>query len=90
VALCIWGALLILWEEPPSLPELTVGICLAGLWLVPARAVARDRAVRQIMLAPLPFPARRRSGRDRLLTVLLICPPALLAVGVWLRWSLLP
>jgi len=90
VVLCVWGALLVAWDRPPSLPELAVGACLVGLWLVPARAVARQRVARATMFAHLPLPAPRRSGSDRLSIVLLVCPPALLAVAVSLRWALFP
>jgi hypothetical protein len=89
LALCAWGALLLAWDRPPSLPELAVGASLVGLWLVPARAIARHRSARATMFAHLPLPLPQRSGSDRLMIVLLVCPPALLALAVWLRWALL-
>lgn len=62
VALVGWTALVISRGSPPGAAHLAVGLALAGLWLAPWAAVARDRRRRALLLAALPVAAGARRG----------------------------
>lgn len=54
-----WGTVVLTRSTPPGAPAVVVGSALAGLWLMPARAVFGERRARARLLASLPTRERR-------------------------------
>jgi hypothetical protein len=78
---------LCLASVPPDGPKWALLCAATGLWLVPASAVARGRALRARLLAALPVPESQRNGVHRASHLWLAAPAAASLSAVLLRWG---
>lgn len=86
VALVGFGGWMAVRSAPPSGPALAALLALVGLWLIPARAIAHQRASRARLAGALPLPHAQRGGAVGSAFALLLAPVVLVMVVVGVRW----
>ncbi|MFV8756776.1 hypothetical protein ACNOYE_40045 [Nannocystaceae bacterium ST9] len=85
-ALLGFGAWLCVRDGSPTGPSIAALAALIGLWLIPARTLARQRPSRARLGGALPLDSARRAGGAGRAVGLLFLPVTLCVAGLALRW----
>jgi hypothetical protein len=85
-ALLGFGAWLAVRDASPTGPSIAALFALIGLWLIPARSLAQQRASRARLAGSLPLGPHARAGRPGLALGWLLTPVLVALLVLGLRW----